>query len=287
MFYDLNIPVTTTGSTVATKDQLETKKRVELLVHLGYQAVAYNNELSGKLPSNHVNPLPKLVLPDVNIKQYSRLTLAVDEISQNYGLNASNPSVLSYDILAVQPTNEKLFQAACGTFEVDIISLDMSARLPFYMKHSTVGLAVERGIYFEVCYGAAIRDATARRNLISNAQSLIRVTRGKNIILSSQAMRAMELRGPYDIVNFGTLLGLNQAVAKECLSSNCRAVIFHAETRRNTVRAVASVDPVSSLTETEAWKLGAKKRAGTEQETKDAGSKKKMKQSQVVKDTSK
>lgn len=110
----------------------------------------------------------------------------------------------------------------------------MSARLPFYLKHSTVGLAVERGIYFELCYSAAIRgkephdkvfganavslerkvlilalclfhvgiiDATARRNLISNAQSLIRVTRGKNIILSSQAMKAMELRGPYDIVN--------------------------------------------------------------------------------------
>ncbi|KAG0327467.1 hypothetical protein BGZ99_007551 [Dissophora globulifera] len=135
-----------------------------------------------------VNPITKLNLPGVNLKQYSRLTLVVDDISQNYGLNTNNPSVSSYDILAVQPTNEKLFQAACGTFEVDIISLDMSARLPFYLKHSTVGQAVER-------------DASARRNLISNAQSLIRVTRGKNIILSSQAMRAMELRGPYDIVN--------------------------------------------------------------------------------------
>ncbi|KAH7056827.1 ribonuclease P/MRP protein subunit RPP1 [Linnemannia elongata] len=229
MFYDLNIPVTpSSGSTPSTQDQLETRKRVELLAHLGYQAVAYNNEITGKMPQNHVNPVTKLTLPGMNLKQYSRLTLVVDDISQNYGLNTNNPSIASYDILAVNPTNEKLFQAACGTFEVDIISLDMSARLPFYLKHSTVGLAVERGIYFELCYGAAIRDATARRNLISNAQSLIRVTRGKNIIISSQAMRAMELRGPYDIVNFGTLLGLNQAVAKDCLSSHCRAVAMHA-----------------------------------------------------------
>ncbi|KAF9902184.1 hypothetical protein EC991_005197 [Linnemannia zychae] len=257
MFYDLNIPVTpSSGSTPSAQDQLETRKRVELLVHLGYQAVAYNNEISGKMPQNHVSPVTKLALPGVNLKQYSRLTLVVDDISQNYGLNTNNPSIAAYDILAVNPTNEKLFQAACGTFEVDIISLDMSARLPFYLKHSTVGLAVERGIYFELCYGAAIRDATARRNLISNAQSLIRVTRGKNIILSSQAMRAMELRGPYDIVNFGTLLGLNQAVAKDCLSSHCRAVAMHAETRRNTNRAVMSVAPVASLAETEQWKLG-------------------------------
>ncbi|KAG0092811.1 hypothetical protein BGZ92_008522 [Podila epicladia] len=229
MFYDLNLPVSTsTGSAQAAQEQLETRKRVELLVHLGYQAVAYNYELAGKIPANHISPVSKLNLPGVNLKQFSRLTLVVDDVSQNYGLNANNPSVLAYDILAVQPTNEKLFQAACGTFEVDIISLDMSARLPFYLKHSTVGLAVERGIYFELCYSAAIRDATARRNLISNAQSLIRVTRGKNIILSSQAMKAMELRGPYDIVNFGTLLGLNQAVAKDCLSSHCRAVAVHA-----------------------------------------------------------
>ncbi|KAG0043761.1 hypothetical protein BGZ83_011059 [Gryganskiella cystojenkinii] len=261
MFYDLNIPVSgATGSVQAAQEQLETRKRVELLVHLGYQAVAYNVEVTGKINQNQVNAIKKLDLPGVNLKQYSRLTLVADDISQNYGFNTNNPAVSSYDILAVQPTSEKMFQAACQTFEVDIISLDMSARLPFYLKHSTVGLAMERGIYFELCYGAAIRDATARRNLISNAQSLIRVTRGKNIILTSQAMRAMELRGPYDIVNFGTLLGLNQAVAKDCLTSHCRAVAIHAETRRNTIRAVVSVEPVASLAENETWKLGNKKR---------------------------
>lgn len=101
----------------------------------------------------------------------------------------------------------------------------------------------------------------------------------------------------------GTLLGLNQAVAKDCLSSHCRAVAVRAgecpgsvsniydvlikggwsssftnqlletfsytlETRRNTTRAVISVDPVSSLTETEAWKLG-NKRKGTDAMDKD------------------
>jgi RNase P/RNase MRP subunit p30 len=44
-------------------------------------------------------------------------------------------------------------------------------------------------------------DAASRRQLISNAQNLVRVTRGKNIIITSEAQKAMELRGPYDIVN--------------------------------------------------------------------------------------
>ena len=46
---------------------------------------------------------------------------------------------------------------ACGTFDVDIISLEMGNRLPFYFKHTTVGLAIDRGIYFEISYAPAIR----------------------------------------------------------------------------------------------------------------------------------
>ena len=38
--------------------------------------------------------------------------------------------------------------------------------------------------------------------------------RGRNIILSSGAQAAFELRGPYDIINIASLLGLNPADAK-------------------------------------------------------------------------
>ena len=38
--------------------------------------------------------------------------------------------------------------------------------------------------------------------------------RGRNIIISSRARNAFELRGPYDIINFASLLGLQEADAK-------------------------------------------------------------------------
>jgi len=44
-------------------------------------------------------------------------------------------------------------------------------------------------------------DSNTRRGVITSAMSLIRATRGKNIIISSNALYAMELRGPYDIIN--------------------------------------------------------------------------------------
>jgi len=41
----------------------------------------------------------------------------------------------------------------------------------------------------------------------------------------------MDVRGPYDISNLGTLFGLNFDVAKKCISSNCNSLILHGATR--------------------------------------------------------
>ncbi|KAG9304642.1 hypothetical protein G9A89_020206 [Geosiphon pyriformis] len=268
MFYDLNLPYPNLSS--GTGHNLELRKSIDLLIKFGYQVVAFNHILTGKKSAKITNPIQKIETHEApsstatpsrfqekpSIQQMTRLTIIIDDPSQNYNLTASNQTLSTYDLLAVQPMNEKLFQAACSTYEIDIISLDMGTRLPFFLKHSTVGSAIDRGIYFEICYASAIRDSTSRRQLISNAQNLFRVTRGKNIIISGGAQKAMELRGPYDIVNLGTIMGMNQAVAKDCISTNCRAVLYHAFTRRDTHKAVISSVPVSSLKPNEMWTLG-------------------------------
>jgi ribonuclease P/MRP protein subunit RPP1 len=47
----------------------------------------------------------------------------------------------------------------------------------------------------------ACADAAARRNVIANALAVVRVTKGRNLLLSSGATKALELRGPYDAAN--------------------------------------------------------------------------------------
>lgn len=113
--------------------------------------------------------------------QYTRLTLIADDSGFTFGQvdirlhyfdtfttrrlthsiqssqNAMAQLAAPFDILAVRPTNEKMLQMACATLEVDIISLDLSSRLDFYLKHTTLGQAVTRGIFFEVTYSAAIK----------------------------------------------------------------------------------------------------------------------------------
>ena len=103
--------------------------------------------------------------------------------------------------MAAVPTTEPLFDQCCRQLDVDLISLPLAERLPFRLSLPPIAAAIARGVHFEICYAPALRDSSARRNLISNAQQLLRLTRGRNVVLSSGAERPMELRGPHDVAN--------------------------------------------------------------------------------------
>lgn len=53
-------------------------------------------------------------------------------------------------------------------------------------------------------------------------QLLVEWTQGKNLIFSSGAPSVNELRGPYDVANLSSLLGLSMERAKAAISKNCR-----------------------------------------------------------------
>ena len=138
-----------------------------------------------------------------------------------------------YNLVSALPLDAAAFSQVClsysspGPSSIDIIALDLatSARLPFQLKRSMVLKAIADGAVFEICYGVAMRlgdgsgsasgasaaatgqmsgrpvPRDARRNVISGARELIRITNGKGIILSSEVRRCMELRGPLDLCN--------------------------------------------------------------------------------------
>ena len=185
-----------------------------------------------------------------NLKVYSRVTVQLDEQSQVHQL--SSDVVQSFDILAVEPATEKLFQQACKTLELDIISLNMTDRLPFFLKFPTVNAAIERGIHFEIVYSPALRDPTQRKTLISTALDLVVFAKGKNIIVSSGAENELDFRGPYDIINLGLLFNFKEEQSKAAVTKNCRAVLFHAEARKGTERSVISGKALARLDTQEA-----------------------------------
>ena len=88
----------------------------------------------------------------------------------------------------------------------------------------------------EICYAAGIGDTASRRNIISNAMGLWRGTRGRGLLVSSEARRAAELRGPYDVVNLVTFWGV-----KKLESEIGRRVVLHSEARRLTYKGAVQV----------------------------------------------
>lgn len=209
MFYDLRIP--------KDHSQLIVKRAFEL----NFNAFAFDQVVDSKNLKS-LKTLNGNEIEGKDWKSFSRLTVILES---NSNLQLSH---LKYDIIAVEPTNEKAFVSSCGNGDVDLISLDFSSRLPFYIKSSSVSLAISKGIYFEICYSSAINDLNARKNLTVNSKNLIRATKGKNIIISSNAQNAMQLRGPCDLMNLFSIFGLNPDKGKAALSKNCKSLLLQA-----------------------------------------------------------
>jgi ribonuclease P/MRP protein subunit RPP1 len=213
-----------------------------LLTHnassVGYNVVAFNHVVVGKFdPARHINPFvnshqshppfpeldprrAKVKQQDVQVTQLSRMTLILNDDSMGkvgHGMTAQSTTVLlGYDLLAAQAYNDASFSLLCLTLSelkpasIDIITLDLSssARLPFFLKRSTVHAAIANGVVFEICYSKMVQrgegedsHSRARRNIISAARDILRVTNGKNVIFSSGAFDILGLRGPYDVIN--------------------------------------------------------------------------------------
>ena len=232
-YHDLNLPYSPAASTSALAHN------ISFASELGYSVIALALSINDKVPAN----LPSIPLSSIekppNVTLLTRLTLTISDTSQNHRLSTLSSS---YDLLALRPTNEKSFQLCCGSLDCDIISIDFSQRLPFILKFKTVSSAVQRGVRFEICYSPGIADGTdARRNVISGATSLIRATRGRGIIISSEAKTALGLRAPYDVMNLLQVWGLGPERGKEAVCEEADRVVTLARLRRETYRGVIRI----------------------------------------------
>ncbi|XP_007016578.2 PREDICTED: uncharacterized protein LOC18590785 isoform X2 [Theobroma cacao] len=272
-FFDLNIPYADSTPPNNATSAAAKSTRIKIVIkamELGYTGIAYDRTIKGVMSDRDRCSIPLLTLSSllkiapflsssVNLhrdllgvprsspfRQYTRLTVCVDTASQSQALNSGNPILKTYDIVAVRPLNQNAFDNACEKAEVDIISIDFSDKVPFRLKLPMVKAAIKRGVYFEITYSGLIVDVQLRRQMISNAKLLVDWTRGKNLIFSSAAPSVCEVRGPNDVANLASLLGLSIERAKSAISKNCRSLLINALRRKNFFKEVIRVEAVSS-----------------------------------------
>lgn len=262
MLYDLNIHWTPQTSAS------ELERTLKFSASLGYNVVAINHTFSAPIPSQINNPIPQLgpvhsSFPSQNHRHdqsssaptptgenattnklpttLRRATVVVTDPATNYRL----PSVAAaYDIVACRPTTDKAFAAACTSMsEISLISLDLTQFFPFHFKPKPCMAAVNRGVYFEVCYGqlVATADQRARSVWIANTIELLRATRGRGIVLSSEGKGVGGLRAPADVVNLLAVWGLGPERGLESLGVRPRAVVVNEGLKRRAFKGVVDI----------------------------------------------
>ncbi|KAH8813129.1 RNase P subunit p30-domain-containing protein [Xylogone sp. PMI_703] len=236
MLYDLNVPWSSTQS------PQELQRTISFLSELGYNVLALNHIISGPLPAQITNPIPETqsfsIPPKVTLLR--RCTLIISDPNLNYRLQAV---AAAYDILALRPTTEKAFMSACLSIpDHSIISLDMTQRHPFPFRPKPFMTAVNRGVRFEISYAqATLEDTVSRRNFISNCLSIIRATKGRGLIISSEARSALAVRGSHDVINLMAVWGLGTERGTQALELNPRAVVVNEGLKRTSYKGVVNV----------------------------------------------
>jgi ribonuclease P/MRP protein subunit RPP1 len=171
----------------------------------------------------------------------------------------------AYDLVAVQPTTEMSFRAACHDDDVDILSIDITANLPFRLRPALLLDAVTRGVAIELCYAPALRGPGGRRQFVSLGGTLAAATRGgRLLLLSSGAATPQELRCPADVSVLGLLWHpMEPTAARKLLTATPVTILAHAAARVACKSALVVLDtacPVDAghLSATAALLPGAK-----------------------------
>ncbi|KAH7027698.1 RNase P subunit p30, partial [Microdochium trichocladiopsis] len=275
MLYDLNIAWSPTATTA------ELERTLSFSASLGYDVVALNHIIHPPIPAQTVNPLPRLSPPDDSARPSTsapaqaqsngtgaqpavlhRATVVMSDPSQTHRLVQL---AAAYDILAIRPLTDKAFQNAClNMAEPSLISLDMTQHLPFHFRPKPCMAAINRGLRFEVCYSQMLTaDARGRASFIGNVIELVRATRGRGIVLSSEAKNAMGLRAPADVVNLLAVWGLGTEKGNEGLGSIPRSVVVNERVKRTGFRGVVDIVKVAQKPE------GATGQEGDDMDTGD------------------
>ncbi|KAI9317945.1 RNase P subunit p30-domain-containing protein [Dichotomocladium elegans] len=276
MFFDFNIPYSHNASDLPRLSNILSR-----IQSMGRATVALNIETQDPFTSKAAEPI-RPIAPDrfPDIRQLKRVTVAIAEPKKNLQLVASNVANQSVDILAAKPLNGDAAKHACQTYEVDIISIDCMAKR-IVPSHAIAQVALERGIFFEICYTGAMPSASEKQRsfFLSNIRRLVEVTRGNNLIFSSEATSAMDIRSSNDLKMLGLLLGMRKDQVEAALGHNYHRLLLKAETRQRTINAAIRVDyivpedeskkrkePDTSATVNESAKQNKKKKKNKQQQ---------------------
>ncbi|XP_015183792.1 PREDICTED: ribonuclease P protein subunit p30 [Polistes dominula] len=238
-YFDLCINASNDGNTS------DLRKMLQKSYMLGYRSVAINqiidestfetkkkrkkcdDESRTFLNPIDIDDLIKEFEGKLNI--FNRLTFAFNDEEKTRLLNQSN-ILKKFHVYSVIPKTSEALQLACTQLNTDIITLNASCT-QFKMTKKLYMQALDRDVHFEIQYTDVINPET-RQLAIHQAHLFYIYGKSKNVIISSGANKVTDIRNPYDVINLGILLGLNENKSKAAILYQNNNLLLRAERRR-------------------------------------------------------
>lgn len=172
-----------------------------------------------------------------------RLTVELSDTRQLHEMAQMTEVLSQFDVVAVRPTDEKTLRAACCDADgVDLIAIDLTQRQQLAFKFATIAMAIARDVFFEIDVAPLFTAAPhVRGTLLGHAVALVRVARGRNILLSCSGTTVSGMRTAADIANLARVLGLSEPQALAC-NTRTAALCVRRGRFRSTTRSYGVVE---------------------------------------------
>lgn len=99
------------------------------------------------------------------------------------------------------------------------------------LKRSPVYEAIRKGKYFEISYNALF-DSTKKRTCLTNCINIIKATKGKNLIVTSDVSSQIFHRSAIDLCSLLVTLGMSRDKALMCIRDTPDKCVKSARNRK-------------------------------------------------------
>lgn len=176
------------------------------------------------VPESKLNPadIQRIKADGRVFRQFTRITMTLSNTTAVHKM-MNHKKIKKFDLVAVRIQDQEMLSTMSRKGDtVDIITFDpCTGQKPSWLYSSKLVQAVAaEGIAFELTYSGALTDSPNRREFLASGRLLMDATKkGGNVFFSSGTSSLIQIRGPYDVANLSTLIGIDSFYGIHLISS--------------------------------------------------------------------
>ncbi|TBU11339.1 subunit p30 of RNase P [Hamiltosporidium tvaerminnensis] len=191
MYYDLNIQESFDTSDIQELNQTE------------YEGFCITRTCDSKTYANK-DKIKKF--KNLTKKIYSKVEIDIETEDYSTFLYTKIPC---YDVISLKISNNTILKSAVKEWHPDIITFDFTnPDLKLHKGYIKEGIL--KNIFYEIPIRDALYDTKTKINWLKNTNQLLKITKGKNTLFSSNATCFTEIKRPMDIVKLLQSLGISE-----------------------------------------------------------------------------